>query len=267
MAEPKPIPNPKGPYIKLDQFEGPLDLLLHLIGKAKIEPKDIFVSQITDQYLELVRNAGTIEMESASEFLQMAATLVYIKSRSLLPERRRLEEVEEDGLTPEERLVRQLEEYKRYKEAASLLREMEAKGAGYWGKLPEEPAPREDTGFSNADVNALMHTYQKLLQKLEAQKATPPSVVIRGDGFSVRMQQRMVMARLVISPRLRFEELVSETPTREELAVTLLAVLELLHSRRIILAQQESFGEIWIERRLGDPEEAEEELYEEEETD
>ena len=93
---------------KLANFEGPLDLLLHLISKAKIEIQDIFVSQITEQYLQYMEDCELLDLESASDFLQMAATLVYIKSRALLPEKRRGEEVDENGLTPEEQLVARL---------------------------------------------------------------------------------------------------------------------------------------------------------------
>ena len=100
---------------KLKDFDGPLDLLLTLIGKAQIDIRDIFISEITDQYLEIVHKAKDLNMDEASDFLVMAATLLEIKSRSMLPKPPPPEEGEED---PEEALIRRLEEYKRFKETA-----------------------------------------------------------------------------------------------------------------------------------------------------
>ena len=139
---------------KLSNFEGPLDLLLHLISKAKIEPKDIFVSEITTQYLRMMKNVDELDMDSASDFLQMAATLIYIKSRSLLPVKRRDDDLDDDGLTPEEHLIVQLNEYKRYKEASEQLRMFEEGGQRDYYKLPEEivDSPGEEMAFVE-DVN------------------------------------------------------------------------------------------------------------------
>ena len=110
-------------YISLRQFEGPLDLLLHLITKAKIDIKDIFVSEITEQYLDSMRGLDELDMDTASEFLTMAATLLEIKSRALLP--RPPAEPEDGEETPEQALIRRLEEYKLYKESAGRMKEFE----------------------------------------------------------------------------------------------------------------------------------------------
>ena len=127
------------PYeIKLTNFEGPLDLLLHLISKAKIEPKDIFVSEITEQYLAYMAQSDLLDLERASDFLQMAATLLYIKSRALLPAGRAEAELDENGLTPEEQLVARLNEYRRYKAVSEELKALEEKGRGQFFRLPEE---------------------------------------------------------------------------------------------------------------------------------
>ena len=118
---------------KLESFEGPLDLLLHLIAKAQVDIKDIFVSEITDQYLAYLEQMEQLDMEQASEFLTMAATLLNIKSRSLLP---KPETPEEDD--PEALLILQLEEYKKIKQASLVLQEMEKSAAKSYFKLPEE---------------------------------------------------------------------------------------------------------------------------------
>lgn len=138
-------------YVSLKQFEGPLDLLLHLITRAKVDIKDIFVSEITEQYLASMGSVDELDMDTASEFLTMAATLLEIKSRALLP---RPPEPAEDGEeTPEQTLIRRLEEYKLYKESAGRMKEFEQAAMQVFSKLPEEyplpPQPgRADGAFA-----------------------------------------------------------------------------------------------------------------------
>ena len=119
---------------KLKDFDGPLDLLLTLIGKAQIDIRDIFVSEITDQYLEIVRNAPDLDMDEASDFLLMAATLLEIKSRAMLP---RLPKTEEET-DPETELIRRLEEYKRFRETAESMKSFEDAAKRVFTKLPRD---------------------------------------------------------------------------------------------------------------------------------
>ena len=121
--------------VHLKQFDGPLDLLLHLIEQAEVDIKDIFISEITTQYLAYMAQVDELDMDTASEFLTMAATLVYIKSRSLLP---RPPKEEEEGEDPAETLIRQLREYKAIKLAGQRLQELEQAARGMYTKLPEE---------------------------------------------------------------------------------------------------------------------------------
>ncbi len=241
------------PYeIKLTNFEGPLDLLLHLISKAKIEPKDIFVSEITEQYLAYMAQSDLLDLERASDFLQMAATLLYIKSRALLPAGRAEAELDENGLTPEEQLVARLNEYRRYKAVSEELKALEEKGRGQFFRLPEEilaPAG-EDPIFINASVDALMAAYLRVLRKTRAagEDDEESHVIIERDRVSLKGQIRTVLARLTIKPAITFEQLLSKTPSRLEIAVTFLALLELLHQGRIHLSQACAFGEIQITR-------------------
>ena len=236
---------------KLENFEGPLDLLLHLIKKAKIEPADIFVSQITEQYLALMQELDAIDMDRGSEFLQMAATLIYIKSRSLLPAKRTEEDLDEDGLTPEEQLIRRLSEYKKYKEISEQLKELEetAKLAHY--KLPEPMILEEgEIVFENAQVDLLFAAYQKMLERRDLSKASKPQPVqIYRDKYSVKKQSHMILARLTIAGSIRFSSLMSEHSTREEIAVTFMALLELLHMGKIQIQQKRYFDDISIQRR------------------
>ena len=241
---------PKDQYaVRLSNFEGPLDLLLHLISQAKIEPKDIFVSEITEQYLAYI-DAHTLEMEAASEFIQMAATLIYIKSRSLLPKKRRQEDLDEDGLTPEQRLIARLTEYKRYKEVSETLRDLEASSRQIY-KLPEEVLDTHmgEPVFSNADVNALATAFLRLIKKAGREKPQRRDVVIHRAEYNVREQSRVILARLVIKRELTFEELLSKSPQREEIAATFLALLELLHEGEIAVAQNDVYGQIYVRRR------------------
>lgn len=234
---------------RLNNFEGPLDLLLHLINKARIEPKDIFVSEITEQYLEYMSQTDEIDMEAASDFLQMAATLIYIKSRSLLPLKRRDDDMDEDGLTPEEQLIRQLNEYKRYKEIAESLRGLEEAGKKDFYKLPEEPC--EEVGevrIVGADAALLMRAYLKALETVRRNTAPKSDVIILKDSFSIKKQINTVMARLTLVDEANFFDIMSKEPTREEVAVTFLALLELLHMGRIHVLQKKTCGDIFIKK-------------------
>ena len=120
---------------QLKDFDGPLDLLLFLINKEKLDIKDIFVSQITDQYISLVRSASDLDMDEATDFLVMAATLLEIKSRAMLPRPPAVNPDEED---PEAALIRQLEEYKRFRETADAMKQFEKAAGNLFTKLPEE---------------------------------------------------------------------------------------------------------------------------------
>lgn len=237
--------------IKLTAFEGPLDLLLHLISKAKIDIKDIFISEITEQYLEYIEDMPS-DMDMASDFIAMAATLVYIKSRSLIP-RAKQEDLDEDGLTPEQRLIVKLNEYKRYKKVSEQLKTFEDKAMLSYYKLPEEITSMDvPTIYVNADVDTLCKLFLAAMDKVEKQAAVEPEVKIREDSFNVKQQMRVIIARLSIAPRLTFTELLSARPGREEIAVTFLSLLELLHKNRVKVFQDEAFGGIFITRREGE---------------
>ncbi len=230
--------------IRLSAYQGPLDLLLALISKAKIQIKDIFISQITEQYLEYISEEGAIDMDSASDFVQMAATLLYIKSRSLLPHAE--EELDEDGFTPEERLLRRLNEYKSFKAVSERLRQMESEAARQYYKLPEELMEEDvEETYLNADAALLKTCYVKLLSTVREAPAIR-GVTFERDVFSVREQIRLIIARLTIRPDMKFSELLSSEPTRDEKAVTFLSMLELVSHDKITVSQSECFSEIYV---------------------
>ena len=155
--------------IHLKQFDGPLDLLLHLVGKAKINLADIFVSEITEQYVEIVRGAPDFDMDEASEFIAMAALLVEIKSRRLLPKPPC--EEEED---PEQALIARLTAYKQFRESARNMAEFEKSALKLFGKLPEEyPLPPPTLELDGLTLEAL---WQALLRVQDRRPAEPREV-------------------------------------------------------------------------------------------
>ena len=156
------------PYIvSLKQFDGPLDLLLTLISSAKLDIQDIFVSEITEQYLESMKLVDELDMDSASEFLQMAATLLEIKSRAMLPKPPKPEE--EGALSPEEELIRQLTEYKQFKEISARMHQLEEEARALLTKLPEEyPLPPPNIEITGLTLEKLAKAFRKVLARAEA---------------------------------------------------------------------------------------------------
>ena len=167
---------------KLDQFEGPLDLLYHLIKVAKIDIRDIFISQITEQYLEMMKDIDSLDMEKAADFTLMAATLLEIKTKQLLPKPEVLEESDEED--PEEKLYRQLEEYKLFKEASEKMKEIEDVGKFY--KKPDDSAGEYRYELpEKLSVDALINAFSNLLHRVrvKAEEITERKIV--KDRFTV----------------------------------------------------------------------------------
>ena len=223
---------------QLKDFDGPLDLLLFLINKEKIDIKDIFVSQITDQYIDSVRNAPDLDMDDATDFLVMAATLLEIKSRAMLPRPPRIEEGEED---PEEALIRRLEEYKRFRETASAMKQFERAAANL--------LPPQETELVGLTLQGLTEAFLRIWAR---KPATDDSTEtnhyaprdIHRDEHNV--QECMLTLLKGVSSRgcLRFEETFSAAPSKEEVVTLFLALLELLKLGEIHAEQEGTWGEI-----------------------
>lgn len=229
-------------HIHLKQFDGPLDLLLHLISKAKVDIRDIFVSEITEQYIASVSQAEDIDMDDASEFLAMAATLLEIKSRALLP-RPPKDEDEED---PEQALIRQLEEYKRFKETAENLQAFEKAAAAMYGKLPEEyPLPPPSLELNGLTLDGLMEAFARILNRKpeEPEEVALVSREIRRDSYTIQACMGHILKRLRRGS-VGFESLFSDAPCREEVVTLFLALLEVLRLGRAHIDQSGTFGEI-----------------------
>ena len=231
--------------VSLSQFEGPLDLLLHLISKAKVDIKDIFVSQITEQYLASLEGIDELDMDVASEFLTMAATLLEIKSRALLPRPPAPEEEGEE--TPEQALIRRLEEYKLYKESAGQMKEFEKAAFQVFSKLPEEyPLPPQPIELTGLTVDGLVRALERIIaRQTQADDTGRVFRAITRDKFTIEQCVFNLTSRLRKGPVL-FTDMLSSHVTRDEIVSYFMAMLELLKMGRLHAQQEEAFDDILI---------------------
>jgi segregation and condensation protein A len=220
--------------VKLDVFEGPLDLLLYLIKRDEVDIYDISIERITKQYLAYLEAFQVLNIELAGEFIVMAANLLYIKSRTLLPADQQPPEEDAEEDDPRFELIRQLIEYKKFKEAAARLRDHEALQANLFPRVPATPelAPAENLLVEEVGIFDLIHAFQKILKRIDAKKED----LLRVTSSGVSM---------------RFEELFADAASRTEIVVTFLAMLELIRLKQLRVRQQSHFDEIWIDR-VGD---------------
>ncbi len=233
---------------KLENFEGPLHLLLALVKAAKVDIEDIFVSDITSQYLELMQqDMSNINMDKATEFVQMAATLLEIKSKALLPKFD--EELEDGEESDEDRIKRQLRELELFKEATNLLKPLETIHRFY-----REPDYTEDdtrTVIKDFSFEKLLDAFANLLHKVDnTPKAPEPKQIIR-DRFSVAEKLYMISVAIKEKKTLRFFELFEADYTKSEIINTFLALLELLKKQVVSASQDEAFGDIILNLKDG----------------
>lgn len=235
--------------LKLSNFDGPLDLLLSLVKENKIEIKDIFVSQVTEQFIAYMDQVSELDVELASEYMAMSATLLEIKSRALLPILKELEPEEE---TPEEVLIRQLEEYKLFKEIVTELKEQENVDRFY--REPDKNVGREVSVIKeNLSVEGFIAAFNKFLAKLQVKtmQSTTVERTMTRESFSVPQKINYIREVLRTENEFRFMELFDENVTRNEFVTTFFAVLELLKLQVIRLRQDGLFEDIIIIKREG----------------
>ena len=232
--------------VQLEIFEGPLDLLLHLIKKNEVSITDIPIATITEQYLATLEVMQTFNLDVAGEFLVMAATLIHIKSRMLLPMADD-EDDEEEGTDPRAELVRRLLEYQRFKDAADQLerRELLTRDVFVRSVAPAEviPAP----GFRDVSVFELLTALKRVLDRLP--KDAVHEVML--EKITVREKMTLLLDQLRTQRKILFESLFAEVTTRMEVVVTFLAMLELVKVRAIRIFQEEATGPIQIEAAAG----------------
>lgn len=234
-------------HVSLAMFDGPLDLLLHLISRAQVDIRDIFISEITDQFLEYMEGLDELDMDRASEFLEMAARLLEIKSRRLLPSPPAGEEEEAD---PEQELIRQLEDYKLFKAAGETLQEKQKQAANIYYRLPSEIVKGTDFDITNASAELLMRAFGELMARIAEEEAERPDRQIEREMFTVQEQIFRIQGLLGgRSGPVGFRELFSPRPSREEVVTVFIALLELLKLNRIAIEQQGLFGSIEVRAR------------------
>lgn len=243
------LPPPDHP-IRLDVFEGPLDLLLFLIRRNEIDIYDIPIETVTRQYLDVLRNQEKGNLELAGDFFVMAATLMYIKSRMLLPAaERREEEVSpaDEGHDPRWALVQQLIQYKRVKETAAILRGLIDDRQGLLPRLVTAPNPEDLPArpVSPSDRIELWNTFNLILRRL-AERILPGD--IRAETVTVADRMEVVLSRLREEGIFTFTSLLPERPTIPMLVASFLACLELARLGQLSLEQDDQFGEILCRR-------------------
>jgi len=234
--------------VKLEVFEGPLDLLLYLIKRDEVDIYDISIERITKQYLSYLDAFQVLNIELAGEFIVMAANLLYIKSRTLLPVEQQMAEEDAEDDDPRWELIRQLIEYKKFKEAASLMRDQEAMQENLFARVPVTPdlAPSENLLVDEVGIFDLIHAFQKILKRLE--KKPEDLREIFAENFTVSDKIDHVLRLTSSGVPIRFEELFADAAGRTEIVVTFLAMLELIRLKQLRVRQESLCAEIWIDR-------------------
>ena len=227
-----------GYEVKLERFEGPLDLLLHLIQRDEVDIYDIPIAHITRQYLEYIDLMRLLDLEVAGEFLVMAATLMRIKAKMLLPAPPSLEE---DEVDPRDELVQRLLEYRQFKEASSTLKDREESRRLLYerGRVPGE----EEQGqlpLAPATLFHLLDALNRVLARLPARTV----MELEGEAYDIEEKIAGIHRRVLVAGSLSFETLLAECRSRLEMIVTFLALLELLKLNRLVAIQSANFGEI-----------------------
>jgi segregation and condensation protein A len=232
--------------VRLKNFEGPLDLLLHLIKKHEVDIYDIPIALVTQQYLEYLDLMQELNLDVAGEFLVMAATLIHIKSRTLLPRPDPTQDDPEED--PREALIRRLLEHQKFKAAAELLHEKEIQRSAQWARpdgrvadvVGEAPEPEIEV-----DLFSLMAAFRQVLERARHR----PVVVLPPEQISIETRIDQLLARLSETEACGFEELFADVQTRGGMIVTFLALLEMIRLRCVRVFQQGNFGPIRVYRR------------------
>jgi segregation and condensation protein A len=227
--------------VQLEIFEGPLDLLLHLIKKNEVNITDIPIAVITEQYLATLDLMETLSLDVAGEFLVMAATLVHIKSRTLLPPDESELDDEEEG-DPRDELVRRLLEYQRFKDAAGELERRDVLKRDVFVRSPEPPDDVETVGFESVSLFDLISALRAVLDRLP--KDSVHQVVL--ETVSMREKMSLLLDDLHRRGKVVFQDLFAGAVSRLEVVVTFLAMLELVKIRAVKIWQEEAAGPIVI---------------------
>jgi segregation and condensation protein A len=228
--------------VELDTFRGPLDLLLYLVKRHEVDVCDIPIARVAEQYVAYLNVLNIINVEMAGEFLVMAATLMEIKSKMLLPRPEEGAAAEDD---PRQELVRQLLEYRKYKDAAALLEAQAERAGARQARQPvETPAPPDPARqpVRRVELWDLVSAFGRLMRETSALQ--PKQIVM--DETPIHVYMERILDRLQTQPRLSLTELFEPPRTRGRLLGLFLAILELIRGRRVHCEQPDPFGDIWV---------------------
>ncbi len=239
--------------VKLELFEGPLDLLLYLVNRAEVAITEISVAEIARQYLEYLDIIRNLNINIASEYLSMAATLVRLKARELLPDQEaEVLDEDADGIVNRQQLIEKLLEYKKYKEAAGSLKLYEAERFGSYSRgRPEEVEAlpdTEDLSFGSITIFDLIAAFKKVLERAAKSEEVSVRVVSRED---IKLDDRIeyILGTLEDNVEVPFEELFNHDYRKIVLVVTFMAILELVKMKRLTFRQEEHFGRLYVKKR------------------
>jgi segregation and condensation protein A len=228
------------PYkVQVEVFEGPLDLLLHLIKKEDIDIYDIPISKLLEQYLDYLNLTHELNIDLAGEFLEMASELTYIKSKMLLPES---EAEEEEGPDPRADLVARLLEYQRYKMAAQALISKPLLGRDVFARPPMMVEPETEESFIEADTLSLLSAFQDLLKRLPVEKFHE----VRQPAMGVAERILELTEKLKGEKQAAFEDLFEGNSSRGDVVVTFLAILEMAKQKLLKIIQEKVFHKIYV---------------------
>ena len=241
--------------VQLEIFEGPLDLLLYLVKKEEVDIYEVNLTKIATQFIEYVEVMKELDLDIAGEFLVMAATLMYIKSRELLPKNQQVEVPdEEEEEDPRWELIRQLVEYKKFKDAAAKLHERELLQEQIYARIPGRPDFAAEQPATNVrpevSIFDLVNAVSSILKRYGQREQTRD---VYEEQWSVSEKIEHVANLLKERPRLKFSELFASAASRSEVVVTFLALLELIRMKQLRIEQPEAFAEIEISPALPPP--------------
>lgn len=234
--------------IKLDNFEGPLDLLCHLIDKNKMNIYDINLSEITDQYIEYIKSMEAMNLEVTSEFLIMASTLLYLKSKSLLPK-----QVEEEKELTEEELLRRIIEYKKYKEITKKMKEFYSQSGMCLSKMPDEIKLPKQKLERNYESSVVYEAYKNIVEKNSQrlnQNAKNINKIAITETYTVGDKVKTMFRELLHHKKFVFNNLFPKQKcSRPEIVTAFTGLLELSRRSKVLTNQEELFGNIEVEKR------------------
>ena len=230
--------------VKVDDFDGPLDLLLHLIKQARVSIEDVFLSRITEQYLRILETLESTDLDNASEFISIAAILMEVKSKALLPKN----EFEIDDSTDSKReLIQRLEEYKLFKEVSEKMKANET--VGFFYKSPDPTNLETVEILKDMTSDGLFKALQKLFLRLEKKPLPKASRAITKDRFTVPQKMSHIREVVAVKQEVNFTELFDEDYSKVEIITSFQALLELLKIQEIYAIQKDTFEDILIKKR------------------